>query len=349
MKRIKLIIVLVIVVGAVIAILMNNKSKLEARSKTDRLESYPVTLAPVEIKQIGNTLEMVGTISGNNDVAVVSEASGKVINVYAKVGDYKSAGSVLFQLDDELKLAAYKTAEVNYDKAKKDFERFDALYKGKSVTDAQYEGSKLAYQSAEANYIVAKREYEDAKVKTPISGVVTSRIMDIGSYVNKGTMVANVVDISRLKVKLNVAEKDVFKLKTGDKVDITTDVYPGAVFSGNISTISSKGDEAHTYPIEITFQNTRENPLKAGMFGKVSFASIKPEESIVIPREALVGSIKNPKVFTVENGIAKLKDIVIGTISEDYLEVHSGLSTGEMVVVNGQNNLRDNDKVLVRN
>ncbi len=280
MKRIKLIIVLVLVIGAVIAILMNNKSKLEARSKTERLESYPVTLAPVETKQIGNTIEMVGTINGNNDVAVVSEASGKVTKVYVKVGDYKSAGSVLFQLDDELKLAAYKTAQVNYDKAKKDFERFDALYKGKSVTDAQYEGSKLAYQSAEANYIVAKREYEDAKVKTPISGVVTSRIMDIGSYVNKGTVVANVVDISNLKVKLNVAEKDVFKLKTGDKVEISTDVYPGAVFTGKIATISSKGDEAHTYPVEITLQNSRENPLKAGMFGKVSFASLNRKNQL---------------------------------------------------------------------
>jgi RND family efflux transporter MFP subunit len=345
----KLIVVLVIVIAAILAILLNNKSKIEARSKTERLESYPVTLAPVENKQIGNTLEMVGTITGNNDVAVVSEATGKVINVFAKVGDYKSAGAVLFQLDDELKLAAFKTAEVNYQKAKKDFERFDALYKGKSVTDAQYEGSRLAFQTAEASYIVAKREYEDTKIKAPIAGVVTSRIMDVGNYVNKGTMVANIVDISKLKVKLNVAEQDIFKLKSGDKVEITTDVYPGVSFPGNISTISSKGDEAHTYPVEITFQNSKQNPLKAGMFGKVSFSSIKAGESTIIPRAALVGSIKSPKVFVVENGIARLKEIVAGSEYENYLEVLSGVAPGEMVVVNGQNNLRNNDKVLVRN
>src|SRR5664280_1278100 len=107
--------------------------------------------------------------------------------------------------------------------------------KGKSVTDAQYEQAKLAYQASESQYVLAKREYNDTKVTTPISGIVTARIVDLGNYVTKNSVVANVVDISKLKVKLNVAEKDAFKLKTGDNVEIRTDVYAGIVFNGKIS------------------------------------------------------------------------------------------------------------------
>lgn len=349
MKRLKLIGIVVVSLVVIVAILLHNKSQIAAKSKSDKIEAYPVSVTTVGNENIKNTLELVGTITANNDVAIVSEAAGRVVKVYAKVGDYKSAGSVLYQLDDELKLAAFKTAETNYQKSKKDYERYEALYKNNSVTDAQYETAKLAYQSAESQYIFAKREYTDSKITTPISGVVTSKIADIGNYVQKGTVVANVVDISKLKVKLNVAEGDAFRLKNGDEVHITTEVYPGVEFKGKIESISSKGDEGHTYPTEITLMNSKENPLKAGMFGKVEFASVKHSSTLVIPREALVGSIKDAKVFVVDGAVVKLRPVVIGSAYDSFLEVKGGLKSGEQVVVNGQNNLQDNDKVLIRN
>ena len=79
----------------------------------------------------------------HNDVAVMSEAQGRVIGVYAKVGDYKSQGSLLIQLDGELKLATFKTAEANYEKVKKDYERFEALYKEKSIAGITIRSSKI--------------------------------------------------------------------------------------------------------------------------------------------------------------------------------------------------------------
>jgi RND family efflux transporter MFP subunit len=348
MKRLKIFVVLFIVTGAVIALLLNNKSKMQAKTINNKSEAYYVKVEPVTTETLSRNLELVGTITANNDVAVVSESNGKVEDVNFKVGDYVSKGSLLYRLDDELKESAYKTAEVNYEKAKKDFERFGALYKNQSVTDAQYEGSRLAYLSAESQYIAAKRQYEDTRIKAPISGVVTSKNADMGSYLTANTVVANIVDISKLKLKLNVAEKDAFRLKKGDKVDITTDVYPGVKFTGNIEFVSVKGDEAHTYPVEISLPNSKEHPLKAGMFGKAVFRTSGEEPVLVIPRETLVGSIKDAKVFVVENGKAFLRPIVAGTAYNNKIEVLEGLKEGEQVVVNGQNNLKDNDKVLVR-
>src|ERR1035437_2960179 len=264
MKRIKIIGVIVVVIGIIIGMLLHNKSLMAAKSKNEKIEAYPVTVDEIGYQNVTNNLELVGTITANNDVAIVSEAQGRVVKVMTQVGDFKPAGSVLFLLDDELKLEAYKTAEVNYLKAKKDFDRYDALYKNKSVTDAQYDQSKIAAQAAESQYVLAKREDNDTKVTTPISGIVTARIVDQGNFVTKNTVVANVVDISKLKVKLNVAEKDAFRLKPGDNVEVRTDVYQGYVFNGKISFISSKGDEAHTYPVEITLLNSKDHQLKAG-------------------------------------------------------------------------------------
>jgi RND family efflux transporter MFP subunit len=350
MKNWKIISIAAVLVIVVALILFMNKKKMSAASVGGIKDVYYVKVEKAARKNLTESLSMVGTVTANNDVNIISETSGKVTAVFAKVGDFKQAGSILFQVDDELRKAALMSAEANYEKSKKDFERFQQLYNEKSASDSQFDQIKLALSLAEAQYIVAKRQFNDTQIKTPISGYVTARYVDIGSALQgppQPTVVANIVDISKLKVRLNVAEKDAFTLKTNDPVSVTVDVYPGKVFKGKIESIGSKGDEAHTYPVEIIIVNERDNPLKAGMFARVEFTSINDRNSIVIPRESLIGSIKQPQVFVVENGIAKLRDITVGKESGTMVEILQGLMVGEEVVVNGQNNIVENTQVTV--
>jgi len=163
----------------------------------------------------------------------------------------------------------------------------------------------------------------------------------------QATQIANVVDISRLKVKLNVAEKDVIRLKVGEKVEVTTDVFPGNVFTGSIFSISSKGDEGHTYPVEVVLNNSKQQ-IKAGMFGRVMFTPKISGAAIVIPRECIVGSAKDAKLYVINNNIAKLRPVVTGKDLGTDIEILNGLQEGEQVVVNGQNNLSDNAPVIIR-
>ena len=93
----------------------------------------------------------------------------------------------------------------------------------------------------------------------------------------------------------------------------------------------------------------KEHPLKSGMFGKVSFKEKSGESRLVVSRDALVGSIKNPQVFVVENGVVHLRNITIGNVYDTNLEVMGGLRSGDKVVVNGQNNLDENTAVYVIN
>lgn len=347
MKKIKSILIVAVLIAVIVAILLHNRTEIKAAENVERIDVYPVNVDTVRAKYLSDHLNLVGTIQGYNDVPIVAEAQGKVVKVSAEVGDFKKAGSVLLQLDDVLEEAAYKTADVNYQKAQKDYERYQTLYKEKSATDAQLEGAKLAFQSAEAQYISSKKAYEDTKITTPISGVVTSRNVDLGNFVSNHMVVAEVVDIARLKVILNVSEQNVFNLKVGDKVQITTDVYPGVTFEGRIKTISDKGNAAHTYPVEVDLSNSKEHPLKAGMFAHVTFNARSKSKELVIPRDALLGSVKDAQVFIVKNGEAKLRNPVIGNTSNNDLEVLSGLKEGEIIIINGQNNLKENYKVKI--
>lgn len=351
MKRFTVISTMVVIVGVVFAILMTNTAESTAQTSNKISTAYSVSVITANKQNIAENFSVVGTITANNDVVILSETSGRIVKVHAEVGDYKQAGSVLVEVDDELKEAAYKTAKMTYDKAKKDLERFESLYKESSISESQIEQSRWNFQNAEAQFIVARRQYRDTKITTPISGIVTARPVNVGTMLQgtpQPTVVANVVDISKLKVKISVSEKDVFKLKIGDAVDVTTDVYPGVSFDGRVSTVSVKADEAHTYPVEVILNNDSKHPLKAGMFGSVSFSSRTNDQRIVIPREAIVGSVKEPKVYVVESNTAKIRPIVVGKEMGTNVEVLSGITIGEVVVVNGQNNLKDNVAVTVR-
>ncbi len=336
------------VIVAIIALLFYNRSTRAAQAvQPINVRQIPVSVATAHDRRISEELSLVGTLCANNDVNVVSETSGRVTGINVEVGSFVHAGDVLVRVDDELKQAALSTAEVSYEKAKKDWDRYQALFEKKSITASQYDQARLTFKSAEAQYIVARRQLSDTRVKSPITGYVTSRPVDVGTMVQVGTSVANVVDIASLKAKLNVAEQDAFKLKVGDKVAISTEVYPGVEFTGSISSISAKGDDAHTYPVEITLKNSSVHPLKAGMFARIEFTTLAGQAAVAIPRQSLVGSIKDPQVYVVRDGRAYLRSVIVGVANADTLGVRQGLREGDVVVVNGQNNLRDSSTVEV--
>jgi RND family efflux transporter MFP subunit len=347
MKRMKWIGILLLVVAAMIFVLLQNKDRNEARI-AQKIDVVPtVTVVNARRGQIDENLALVGNVAADHDVMVVAETMGRVTAVRVDVGDRVKAGTVLVQVDDELKLAAFKTAEVNYEKARKDLQRYEALYKTKTVTDNEIESARLACKAAEAQFIAGRRQFQDTRITTPIAGAVASRLVERGSMVQPGMPIANVVDISHLKLMLQVAESDVFKLKPGQTVTVDTDIYPGASFRGQIRTISDKADDSHTYRVEIGMANSATQPLKAGMFVRVAFPAVSRRNVLIIPRSCLVGSRRAPQVFVVAAGIARLRDITMGAEVGLEIEVLNGLREGEAVVSDGQNNIGNNSAVTV--
>jgi multidrug efflux system membrane fusion protein len=336
----------VIVIGVIILLFVIGH-KRETGSRADVLSDIPVNVFKCKKQLLSNTVSMVGIINPNNDVDIISEAQGVVKALRFKVGDNVKKGTILVEIDDLIKKSDMARSEINYFKSKRDFDRNKTLYEQNSISAAQLDLSRLDMQSAENDMTRSQKALDDTKVKATIAGTINSRKVNEGSYVQMNANLGNIVDISTLKVKVNVSEKDAFMLEPGDSVEVTTDVYPGVKFYGRVDNIASKADDDHTFPVEIKLANSSLNPLKGGMFARVNFISITSRNAIVIPRESLIGSVKNAQVFVILGNIAKLKSIIIGRESGQFLEVLNGLIEGDLVVTSGQNNLSDNVKVLI--
>jgi len=347
MKKIITILVIIGIAGVMVITLVNNKAKSEAKLKENVIQTeFPVKVFETKSETLSDELSLIGTVIPNNDVNVQSETQGRIIKSNIEVGDRVNAGTVLFEIDDEMKRASVMQAEANFEKAKKDYDRYQELVKQKAVADAQLDGVVLAYKSAEAALIMAKRQLRDTKITSPISGTVANRIVNQGSNVANNTLVANIVDVSRMKIKINVAEKDVFKLNTGDEVNVTTDLKPGMSYSARIISIGAKADEAHTYPIEVLLSDP--SAFKAGMFARVNFTSVKASPSLVVPREAIVGSVRNASVYVTDGNKAYLKKVICGAELSGKIEIIQGLNEGEKVITVGQNVINDGYKVKIQ-
>lgn len=164
---------------------------------------------------------------------------------------------------------------------------------------------------------------------------------------NIGVPVADMVDVSELKVALRVPKNDVYALRQGREVRLTASVHPEAVYTGKVSHTGLQGDNAHTYPVEIIVSNSREYPLKAGTYVNVLINAGQSASAPMIPREAIVSSVKEPLVYLIDGNIARLTRITTGRDSGEYLEVLSGVNENDHVVISGQINLADGAKVSI--
>ena len=184
-------------------------------------------------------------------------------------------------------------------------------------------------------------KFERAPIESPLSGIVGRIYVDIGSNVTTQTPVALVADTSKVEIDLNVPEKYLPKLSLNREAVITVDAYPQDRFIGKVTMISPVIDlQTRTAPIEITIDNP-DRRLQSGMFAKVKLIIEERKDVPVILKEAVIGREPNTYVYTVEDKKARLKKVELGIRQGPYYEVQKGLNAGEVVVIMGQQKLRD--------
>jgi RND family efflux transporter MFP subunit len=352
MKTARIIAILALFCAVIAVLLWRNKEEMEAKA------SAPIALVPTvrtvtaEALALSESLVARGTIQAQNEVTVISETQGRATHVYVKLGDRVSAGTALVKVDTALKYSAYIAAKANFEKAKRDAERMSELRREQNASEAEAEGAELQYQNAKAQFIAAERQLRDARITSPIAGTVVERPVNVGTMILPGAPVATVVDVQSLKLRANVSEQDVLKLRVGEKVIVQADVYPDVSFEGAIAFIGLKADALHNYPVEITLKNSATHQLKAGMSAQIVFKSPPARPALLIPRLAVVGGVKNPAVYAVDSSggvaVARLKSISVGAERGEYIEVLSGLQSGERIVAGGLNNVKNGGEIVVK-
>lgn len=350
MKKIIVIAVVLVLVGFIAVRLMDVRAKNTTQNtEITSINEVSVTVADVAVNKDNFKLEFTGTLYPIKELDIPAETQGRITSLNFRLGQNVSAGTVLAKIDDKLKKISYASANTDADKLKKDYERTNNLFQSGTASEQELDNARLSYETAKIKLSEAERNLGFTQITSSISGTVIKKNVELGTYVNPGTVVASIVDISMLKIKLYVSETNVYNLKVGGKAAISTDVYPGKEFEGKISFISPSADASHNYLVEIEMSNSSSNPLKAGTFVKIGIEISSDKNAIFIPREALQGSIKSAKVYVVNNGKAVLKDIVIGNSNNQSLEVLSGLDATDKVIVSGQVNLTDGKEIKIIN
>jgi len=347
MKKIIFIIVGVILLGLMALKLYENKTIINEKNKVNVSKNYKVTVGAQKVfrKSMDKKLVLVGSVISNQETQILSQAAGEITELRFKLGDFMTKGSLMAQVDNRVKKLNLETAVLNYTKLNEDFLKYKKLYEGNATSETQFREIKFAAENARIQVEQAKQQLEYTRITAPFSGYITAKSIESGSYLNIGNPVASIVDIAKLKISLSISESDAYALKVGSVATITTSQYPDAKYRGIISYISPKSDKAHAYPIEISIENISRYPLKAGTFVTAEIDLKNKTLPLLIPREALVGSLNDASVYVYDNGIANLRKITVGHDYNNYLEVLDGLKENELVITNGQINIADKSNV----
>ncbi|PWG80034.1 efflux RND transporter periplasmic adaptor subunit [Pararcticibacter amylolyticus] len=329
-------------------ILQNNKKKNEEKTAVVAAgNSGAVAVKTETAKESNIELDFTanGTFEANQDLTLSAENSGRVTRIAVDEGDHVSRGQVVARIDDELLAVETQAAQANYQTALRDVERYESSFKTGGVTQQQVDAQRLNLRNAQARLQTAKRKANDADIKAPISGIVNKRFIEKGSYVSPGTQLFEIVDLSKLKLKVTANEAQVVNLKVGDQVKITSNVFPDKSFTGKISFIAAKADANLNFPVEVQISNNSGNQLKAGMYGTATFDLPAQKPLITVPRSAFVGSVNSNKVYLLKGNTAQEHKVTPGRIISDRVEILNGLNEGDIVIISGQVNLVDGAQV----
>jgi multidrug efflux pump subunit AcrA (membrane-fusion protein) len=189
--------------------------------------------------------------------------------------------------------------------------------------------------------------YMPNTVYAPISGMISSTPVSPGMTVSPGTSITTISVIEKPEISARIPEREVAGLKEGLKAEVTLQAYPGEIFTATVAYVSPVLDStSRTKLITLKFDQN-DSRINAGMFARVRINTKNYPDTLAIPAEALVNKHGAQTVYVTRNSKAELREIVTGVTIDGLIEIKSGLSAGETVVIQGQQLLSNGATVRV--
>ena len=280
----------------------------------------------------------------------------------AKIEDFEIVEQVKqAEAAQEVSLATIRQREADLQLAETSVERSRSLFERQLLPKQTLDDNEARYQAALAQLDLARAQNMQSKARldelrinlantvitSPVNGFVSKRAVDPGAYVSQQTPVADVVDITRVRLVANVVEKDLKELETGNETRVQVDAFPGETFKGRIARVSPVLDPAtRTAPIEIEIANPTYR-LKPGMYARVGITTQTKKQALVLPSSAVVDLGGRRGVFQLQNETAVFKTVTVGSEQGLVVEILAGLAEGDEVISTGAGALRDGDRVAL--
>jgi len=317
-----------------------------------------------------------GYVVAQRKAAVASKGTGRIVYLAVVEGDKVKKNGIIARLEDSDVNAQLAEAKANLElqqsslkDADNSYERQKALYKTGSTTQADLDAAEANYNHVLASINVAKAQVqagevamENTIIRAPFDGTVLTKDADVGEMVaplaggvNSRGAVVTIADMSSLQVEADVSESNIEKISLGQERQIILDAYPGNSYSGYVAKVVPTADRTKaTVLVKVGFKNYDSRVLPE-MSAKVLFlandskkmSASDQQPMLVIPLTAIAKRDGNNVVFIVKNNTAIQVQVTTGQQMDSYIEIKSGLKSGDQVIDNITDKIKDGLKVKV--
>lgn len=325
----------------------------------------------VKISAIAETVEVVGTVRARTSAVVSARIPASVTVLRVREGDRVRKGQLLVQLEAQENQANAAVATAGTDEARQGveesqsrkkladatFERYHKLFSERAVSrqefDIKQSEKELAGQAlarAEARLRQAEERSKAAssisdytRILAPINGIITSKPVDLGGTVFPAQPLMTIEDDSSYLLELAIPESLAARVKPGSPVQVTLDALGNSFEAGIAEIVPSVDPASRTFTAKIALER---KPVKSGMFGRATISMGTTGNAITLPKKALFerGAMASVWVLDKDN-IARMRIIKAGRTVGERLEILSGVSEGERVVVSGVEKVSEGSKV----
>jgi len=377
MKIILLPCVLASCLGIGWAVFVDSQNRADLELPRSRSETVAVEVVGLQVRDIEESLELVGSLEAGRDVEIRSRVSGQIQALSVDVGDKITAGQELVRIESsqqqelvrqsealkKVAIAELAAQELRAKAALQEFERHKALRSKGVGTAQQLEAAESKLEIARAESRLASSKVDRAqselagsrlalaerRIESPLSGHVASRLVQVGDLAKTDLALLRIVDLSTVRTTVHVGESDYRQLREGQPAQVRVDTYPDEVFAGHVERLAPVLDpRTRTAVVYIAVDNPR-SLLKPGMHARVRVKLALHERASVVPLSAVVERGGRKTIFVVgsDGHSVRQVEVELGLVDGPRVEVLSGLALGARVVTLGSHLVEDGQDVQV--
>ena len=324
----------------------NNNNRSE-NDKKDETPVIPVEVAVIETGNITATITSTATLEAEEETEVVAKVGGVVEQIFFEEGMPVKAGEILAKLDDEKIRAQLDQTQASLQKLKNSQERNEVLFNKDLISAEDHQASKYDYEFQKAAYEMARLELDYTSIRSPIDGIVAERYIKVGNMVTVNTAVFKVTAVDPLWAVLYIPEQHLGKLQAGQSATLKVDALGKALCHGFVKRISPVVDP-NTGTVKVTVEvGNASGALKPGMFARVNITHDMHENTVLVPKDALITEDQSSSVFVLQDSIVIRHDVTTGYVNTTHVEILEGLEVADTVITTGKGSLKDSSRVEI--
>lgn len=310
-----------------------------------------VEVEQLQPRRFTDVVRLTGAVQADRQVTVAAEEGGTVTRILVDKGQSVTQDEVLVRLDDELLRAQRDEAQAQAGLAAEMWRRKQRLYEDDGIgTEGEYLEARYTADQTRARLDLFEARLKRLAVRAPFDGILETRFVEVGSVVSPGQAVAHVLDLEPLKVAAGVPERYAVDVVPGSRA-----VVAFAALSDTCdATVSFVGAAVHgghrTFPIELDLERPVRG-AKPEMVAEVLLVRQVLEDVVVVPRQALVRTEDGFSTFVAVDGeggtVARERPVTLGSAAGDEAVITSGLAAADRLIVVGQQQVADGDRLRI--